>query len=69
MDSYIFSGIGFAPAKYKITNSDIEAAIKKSYLGGFNESRVAAGESYTKYHASGGNLSPFEFLAEKKNGV
>ena len=40
MISYIFSGSGFATGKHKITNDQIENALEKSYLTGFNKKRV-----------------------------
>lgn len=67
-DNFIFTGYGFAPAEHTISNKQIEEAILESYLNGFNHERVRTGDSYQTYHKSGGKLSPFEFLAEKKMG-
>jgi 3-oxoacyl-[acyl-carrier-protein] synthase-3 len=68
MESYIFSGLGFAPAKFKISNAQIESAIDQGYLHGFNANRVKTGKTYQNYIKSGGKLSPFSFLAEEKMG-
>jgi len=68
MNQFIFSGMGFAPAKHIIENKQIEEAILKGFYTGFNHERVRAGDSYNAHLKSGGKLTPFEFLAEEKMG-
>ncbi|MEA1873782.1 MAG: SDR family NAD(P)-dependent oxidoreductase [Bacteroidota bacterium] len=68
MNQFIFSGMGFAPAKHIIENKQIEQAILKGFYTGFNHERVRAGDSYNAHLKSGGKLTPFEFLAEEKMG-
>ncbi|MDA3912445.1 MAG: SDR family NAD(P)-dependent oxidoreductase [Bacteroidales bacterium] len=68
MNQFIFSGMGFAPAKHIIENKQIEQAILKGFYKGFNHERVRSGDSYNAHLKSGGKLTPFEFLAEEKMG-
>ncbi|MFO7879854.1 MAG: SDR family NAD(P)-dependent oxidoreductase [Bacteroidota bacterium] len=68
MDNFIFSGFGLSPGRHSIDNEKIEKALEDGFLTGFNKARVASGESYQKYKKSGGKLSPFAFMAEKKMG-
>ncbi|MGC9330396.1 MAG: SDR family NAD(P)-dependent oxidoreductase [Bacteroidales bacterium] len=68
MERYVFSGTGFVPGQYSITNQQIEQAIDEGFLYGFNKIRVEQGDSYNAYLEEGGKLKPFSFIAEHKMG-
>lgn len=68
MDSYIFSGFGYSLGEYLITNKEIEDALKKSYLTGFNFERIAQSENYQKAKRQRPDLTEFEYFAEIKMG-
>lgn len=68
VDTYIFSGIGHAIAKYKISNKEIEQAVKEGYLTGFSEERIMASKNYQQFRLKHPNISPFEYFVEYKMG-
>lgn len=67
-DNLIFSGFGFAAGKYKITNSDIEKAIKTNYLSGFREDKIIASKNYKNHLSQNPDESPFSYFAGHKMG-
>lgn len=62
-ENYIFKGFGYCAGKYKITNSDIEEAIDKEFLQGFNKERVINNENYKKFCSKNIKISPLEYFA------
>lgn len=68
IENYIFSGIGHALGKFTITNEDLEFAVKKGYLKGFNEDRLRESEAYKEFAKDHPGVSPFQYLAEYKMG-
>lgn len=67
-DNYIFSGIGHAVGKYTVGNEDIEHALEKGYLKGFNAERVRNGKNYQLFIKDNPGVSPFEYFAGHKMG-
>lgn len=67
-DCYIFSGLGHAVARYKISNSEIEQAAKEGYLDGFSEERIMSSKNYQKFRLKHPNIGPFEYFVEHKMG-
>lgn len=68
MTNYIFSGIGHAVGKYKVSNEDIFNATKKGFLTGFDESKVLASKNYLKFLETHPGVSPFDYFAKFKMG-
>ncbi len=66
--SFVFSGIGYALGKYKVSNRDILNLINSSYLGGFDRLRIEKSEDYIKYCSEYGEIDPFFWLTEIKMG-
>jgi len=67
-DSFIFSGSGFVTGKYKITNDEIYQNVKKGLLGGFNEERIIASDSFIEAKSANNKLSPFDYMVYGKMG-
>ena len=67
-DNYIFSGTGHAVGKYTVDNKDIEYALEKGYLRGFNAERVRKGKSYQEFIKNNPGVTPFEYFAGHKMG-
>jgi len=67
-ENYIFTGYGYATGKHQITNKELEEAVKKGYLDGFNEARIMASENYQAYKAQNPEATPFEYMAWAKMG-
>jgi 3-oxoacyl-[acyl-carrier-protein] synthase III len=63
IENFVFTGYGNSCGKYKITNSDIETAIEKGFLGGFSKEKIAAGSRYKQFLETNPNTSPFDFFA------
>lgn len=68
MINYIFSGIGHAAGKYKVTNDDIFRATQQGFLSGFDESKVLASKNYQKFLEAHKGVSPFDYFAKFKMG-
>ncbi|MDX2442291.1 MAG: SDR family NAD(P)-dependent oxidoreductase [Bacteroidales bacterium] len=68
MENYIFSGTGHAVGKYTVDNKDIEHALEKGYLKGFNTERVRNGKNYQEFIKKNPGVSPFEYFAGHKMG-
>jgi 3-oxoacyl-[acyl-carrier-protein] synthase-3 len=68
MINYIFSGIGHAVGKYKVTNKDIFLASQQGLLSGFDESKVLASKNYMKFLETHPDVSPFDYFAKFKMG-
>ncbi|MCF0207286.1 MAG: hypothetical protein HUK15_07650, partial [Bacteroidales bacterium] len=49
MDSFVFSGTGFAVGKYEVSNDEILKYIRLGYLGGFDEVRASNSENFAEY--------------------
>ncbi|MDR2836846.1 MAG: SDR family NAD(P)-dependent oxidoreductase [Bacteroidales bacterium] len=62
-ENYYFSGFGFFTGKFKIKNSDIEEAIDKGFLQGFNKSRILKNENYQNFLKNNTESTPLEFFA------
>ncbi len=67
-DNYIFSGIGYAHGKYKVTNKEIEEAIKAGWIGDFNPERILQLPEYKDFVEQNGQTSPLEYFAWQKMG-
>ncbi len=68
MINYIFSGIGHAVGKYKVSNQDIFQASKHGLLSGFDESKVLASKNYQAFLETHPGVSPFDYFARYKMG-
>lgn len=68
MINYIFSGIGHAVGKYKISNQDIYRATQQGFLSGFDESKVTASKNYQAFLETHPDVSPFDYFAQHKMG-
>jgi 3-oxoacyl-[acyl-carrier-protein] synthase-3 len=68
MINYIFSGIGHAVGKYKVSNQDIFQASKQGLLSGFDESKVLASKNYQAFLENHPGVSPFDYFAKYKMG-
>jgi 3-oxoacyl-[acyl-carrier-protein] synthase-3 len=68
MTNYIFSGIGHAVGKYKVTNDDIYRATQQGFLSGFDESKVLSSKNYQAFSKSHGGVTPFDYFAKYKMG-
>lgn len=66
--SYIFSGIGHSSGKYTITNEYIADALRKGFLSGFDENRMAKSNNYLTYKQQHPNISPFDYFVREKMG-
>jgi 3-oxoacyl-[acyl-carrier-protein] synthase III/short-subunit dehydrogenase len=67
-DNYIFSGIGYAHGKYKVTNQQIEQAINDGWIGDFDPERITQLPDYKTYVEENGPISPLEYFAWQKMG-
>lgn len=67
-ENYIFSGFGYCSGKYKITNGDIEEAVNKGFLQGFNGDRIVNKDNYKKYASNNADPSPLDFFASEIMG-
>jgi 3-oxoacyl-[acyl-carrier-protein] synthase III/short-subunit dehydrogenase len=67
-ENYIFSGIGYAHGKYKVTNQQIEQAIKDGWIGDFDPERITQLPDYKDYIAKNEKISPLEYFAWQKMG-
>lgn len=63
IENYVFTGYGNSYGKYKITNSDIEDAIDKGFLGGFSKEKIIASKRYQDFCRENGETSPFNYFA------
>jgi len=68
MINYIFSGIGQAVGRYKITNDDINNAVEKGLLRGFDKSKILASKNYHLFLEKYPNVSPFDYFVKYKMG-
>ena len=68
MINYIFSGIGQAFGRYKITNDDINNAVEKGLLRGFDKSKILASKNYHQFLEKNPNVSPFDYFVKYKMG-
>ncbi len=66
--NYIFSGIGHSAGKYTITNDYIADALRKGFLTGFDENRMAKSKNYLQYKTEHPNISPFDYFVREKMG-
>ncbi|ALO16867.1 3-oxoacyl-[acyl-carrier-protein] synthase 3 [Salinivirga cyanobacteriivorans] len=67
-DNYVFTGIGYAHGKYKVTNDEIERAIKAGWIGDFNPDRILQLPEYKEFVKQNGETSPLEYFAWQKMG-
>lgn len=67
-ENYIFSGIGYAHGKHKVTNQQIEQAIKDGWIGDFDPERITQLPDYKKYNEENEAVSPLEYFAWQKMG-
>jgi len=68
MENYIFSGIGHAVGKYKVTNEDIFNATQSGFLSGFDKDKVWSSKNYQKFLETHKGVSPFDYFAKYKMG-
>lgn len=68
MINYIFSGIGHAAGRYKVSNQDIFNATQSGFLRGFDEQKVLASKNYQKFLETHPDVSPFDYFAKYKMG-
>jgi len=68
MENYIFSGIGHAVGRYKVSNDDIFQATQKGLLSGFDADKVLQSKNYQAFLASNPDVSPFDYFAKYKMG-
>ena len=68
MINYIFSGIGHAVGKYKVTNEDIFNATQSGFLSGFDKDKVLSSKNYQKFLETHAGVSPFDYFAKYKMG-
>jgi 3-oxoacyl-[acyl-carrier-protein] synthase-3 len=68
MESYIFTGIGHAAGKYPITNEFIADALRKGFLRGFDENRMAKSKNYLEYKEQNPDIGPFDYFVREKMG-
>lgn len=66
--SYIFSGIGHAAGKYPITNEYIADALRKGFLRGFDENRMAKSKNFLNYKEAHPEIGPFDYFVREKMG-
>ncbi len=68
MINYIFSGIGHAVGKYKVSNQDIFNATQSGFLSGFDQNKVLSSKNYQKFLEKHEGVSPFDYFAKYKMG-
>jgi len=68
MENYIFSGIGHAVGRYKVSNDDIFQATQKGLLSGFDADKVLQSKNYQAFLVSNPDVSPFDYFAKYKMG-
>jgi 3-oxoacyl-[acyl-carrier-protein] synthase-3 len=68
MNSYIFSGIGHAAGKFSISNEFIADALRKGFLRGFDENRMAKNKDYIAYKEKNPGIGPFDYFVREKMG-
>ncbi len=66
--SYIFSGMGYSSGKFDISNDFIADAIRKGFLRGFDEQRMAKSDNYQAYKEKNPDVSPFDYFVREKMG-
>ncbi len=67
-ENIIFSGTGHALGKYSVDNKEIQHAIEKGNLKGFNAERVRKSKNYQAFLEKNPGVSPFEYFAGHKMG-
>ncbi|HOY38623.1 MAG: SDR family NAD(P)-dependent oxidoreductase [Bacteroidales bacterium] len=67
-DSIIFSGLGYSLGKHRIENSEIENAIERGFLKGFDKARIEESGDYKSFAANHPEVSPFRYFAEQVMG-
>ncbi|PKP10779.1 MAG: hypothetical protein CVU09_06105 [Bacteroidetes bacterium HGW-Bacteroidetes-4] len=68
MNSYIFSGFGHAAGKFSISNEFIADALRKGFLRGFDENRMAKNKDYQTYLEKNPDIGPFDYFVREKMG-
>ncbi|HAN00534.1 MAG TPA: hypothetical protein DCQ26_18220 [Marinilabiliales bacterium] len=68
MESFIFTGMGHSAGKYPITNEFIADALRKSFLRGFDETRMAKSKNYLEYKETNPDIGPFDYFVREKMG-
>jgi 3-oxoacyl-[acyl-carrier-protein] synthase-3 len=68
MNSYIFSGMGHAAGKFPISNEFIADALRKGFLRGFDEKRMAKSVNYQAYKDKHPDIGPFDYFVREKMG-
>lgn len=68
MNSYIFSGMGHAAGKFPISNEYIADALRKGFLRGFDEQRMAKSKNYLAYKEKHPDIGPFDYFVREKMG-
>ncbi len=68
MESYIFTGIGHAAGKFPITNEFIADALRKGFLRGFDENRMAKSKNYLEYKEKNPDIGAFDYFVREKMG-
>lgn len=68
MINYIFSGIGHAVGKYKVSNDDIFNATQQGFLTGFDKDKVLGSKNYQKFLETHPEVNPFDYFAKYKMG-
>ena len=67
-ENIIFSGTGHALGKYRVDNKEIEHALEKGNLKGFNAERIQKSKNYQAFLKKNPGVSPFEYFAGHKMG-
>lgn len=67
-ENYIFSGTGYSLGKYLTTNQELEEAVRKESLTGFNENRIKNSKGYKLFVESNPDVSPFCYFVEHVMG-
>jgi len=68
MESYIFSGIGHAEARFKITNNEIGTALHNYHLSGFSNDKVVSSRNYQEFLKRQPGKTAFDYFTEEKMG-
>ncbi len=66
--SYIFSGMGHSAGKFQISNEFIADALRKGFLRGFDEERMAKSKNYQAYKVKHHDIGPFDYFVREKMG-
>jgi len=67
-ENFIFSGYGFAKAKYKVTNADIDKAIDDGFFQGLDKERIKKSDKYKALLTKHPEATPFDYMAEHMMG-